>query len=416
MRRAVLAALCAAGLTAAAGAEPIPLRHGVGVHEWLNWSPVGKDGAYLWPPYRDERDWLSGSRPLSDWPPGDTFVLIRSLGFDFVRLSVDPGPLLASEGERRRQALDRLAAAVERIAATGLKVVFDLHGVSQVPAYGMEMISGGPDSEGVRRYRRMVVDVAAMLSRIGTGKVALEPYNEPAYYPCPSRNRDWQRIMAETVRDIRTVSRDLTVVVTGACGGEVAGLTDLVPDFDDPNLYYSLHMYEPHSFTHQRPEGKIRFASGLPWPAGSTTPDTAGRALDERMKAAGLSIAARKLEMIAARKRIARYFEQNWGPTQLEARLRQAIDWAQRHGIPARRLFIGEFGVIRISADGRSGAFDADRLRYLAAVRREAERFGIPWSIWEFSNPYGMSLILPEGPAVPDREMLRALGLLGAAP
>ncbi|MCO5090846.1 cellulase family glycosylhydrolase [Bosea sp. (in: a-proteobacteria)] len=412
MRKAVYAVVCAVGLIGAAVAEPIPLRHGVGVHGWLNWSPVEKDGSYRWPPYRDEREWLSDGRPLSDWPTSDPFALIRSLGFDFVRLSVDPGPLLASEGDRRRQALERLGAAVERIASAGLKVVFDLHGVAQVPAYGMEMIAGGADSDGVRRYRAMVVEVAAMLSRIGAGKVALEPYNEPAYYPCPSGGKtDWQRIMRETVRDIRSVSRELTVVVTGACGGEVAGLVDLTPDFDDPNLYYSLHMYEPHSFTHQRPEGRGLFASGLPWPARTSTPEAVARALDQRMEAAGLSIAQRKLETMAARKRIARYFAQDWGLAQLTARLRQAVDWAQSHGIPSRRLFIGEFGAIRISADGRAGAFDADRLRYLQAVREEAERFGIPWAIWEFSNPYGMSVIEPEGPAVPDRAMLRALGL-----
>ena len=57
----------------------------------------------------------------------------------------------------------------------------------------------------------------------------------------------------------------------------------------------------------------------------------------------------------------------------------------------ANRLFMGEFGAILMSKDGRMGAFDGDRLRYLTAVRQEAERFGIPWSIWEYSNPYGMT-------------------------
>ncbi|TJW71417.1 MAG: glycoside hydrolase family 5, partial [Mesorhizobium sp.] len=103
--------------------------------------------------------------------------------------------------------------------------------------------------------------------------------------------------------------------------------------------------------------------------------------------------------------------EQNWGPSQLEASFRQAVDWAEAHGIPGRRLFMGEFGVILISADGRMGAFDADRLRYLEAVRQQAERLAIPWSVWEFANPHGMSLILPDGPPVADGGLVRALGL-----
>jgi hypothetical protein len=44
-------------------------------------------------------------------------------------------------------------------------------------------------------------------------------------------------------------------------------------------------------------------------------------------------------------------------------------------------------------------------------VREQAEKHDIPWSIWEYSNPYGMSLILPTGPADADTQMLEALGL-----
>jgi hypothetical protein len=72
---------------------------------------------------------------------------------------------------------------------------------------------------------------------------------------------------------------------------------------------------------------------------------------------------------------------------------------------------MGEFGAMLMSPDGRSGAFDGDRLRYLTAVRQEAEKFGIPWAVWEYSNPYGMSVIEPTGRAVADEKMLRALGL-----
>ncbi|TIQ80505.1 cellulase family glycosylhydrolase, partial [Mesorhizobium sp.] len=256
MRRMAWVAAWVLGMAIAANAAPIQLQRGVGVHEWLNWSPVEDDGSYSWPPYRSEEEWRAGHRPLTDWPDGEVFARIRSMGFDFVRLSVDPGPLLASEGAKRQQALDILAAAVERVTSAGLKVVFDLHGVTQVPAYSMEMIYDGADSEGVASYREMVVAVATMLARVGTDKIAFEPYNEPAYYPCDSSGSDdWQRIMADTVRDIRAVSSELTIVATGACGGSIAGLVNLTPGFDDPNLYYSFHMYEPHSFTHQRPDG-----------------------------------------------------------------------------------------------------------------------------------------------------------------
>ena len=411
---AVLFALC---MAAAGHAAPLVLSRGVGVHEWLNWSPLESDGSYRWPPYRTQQEWLSGSRPLGDWPGGSEFRRMRSMGFDFVRLSVDPGPLLASSGTRRAKALDVLRSAVRRITDAGLKVVFNLHSVSQVPAYDIAMLYDGADSPGVARYREMVRAVAGMLAQTDPGMVALEPYNEPAFYPCDrSGSEDWQRIMAATVADIRTVSADLTIVATGACGGSITGLTDLDPAFDDPNLYYSFHMYEPHSFTHQRSDDGKGFSSGLPWPAATGSPESVIESLRAHMRQAGLTGIGQAAAIAGLRMTIHDYFARDWGLPQMQARLDEAVDWAKAHNIPPERLFMGEFGAILMSPDGRSGAFDADRLRYMQALRQEAERRGIPWSVWEYSNPYGMSLILPKGPAVADRALLNALGLAAPAP
>ena len=415
MKRLALVATACLALISTAVAAPIELKRGVGVHDWLNWAPLNEDGTYRWPPYRDESEWLSGARPISDWPAGDQFTRIRAMGFDFIRLSVDPGPLLASEGAERQEALDVLEAAVRKVTAAGLKVVFNLHGVSQVPQYGMDMIYEGADSADVASYRAMVADVAQMLDTVGVEDVAIEPYNEPAYYPCDaSGTEDWQRIMADTVADIRAVSAELTVVATGACGGSITGLTDLDPTFDDPNLLYSFHMYEPHSFTHQRSDDPDGFASGLPWPASEGSPDLTIAALRAHMDADGIDMGVQARTIVELQGVVAAYFAEGWGQPQLEARIGEAVDWAKGHDIAPDRLFMGEFGAILMTPDGRMGAFNQDRLRYLAAVRQEAEKHGFPWSIWEYSNPFGMSVIVPEGPAVPDAELLDVLGLAPA--
>lgn len=413
-RLAWVFAACLA-LMSAAAAAPIELKRGVGVHDWLNWAPLDADGTYRWPPYRDQSEWLSGARPLSDWPDGGQFARIRAMGFDFIRLSVDPGPLLASEEPQRQEALAILEAAVRTVTSAGLKVVFNLHGVSQVPQYGMDMIYDGADSAGVAAYRQMVVDVAQMLVGVGVEDVAIEPYNEPAYYPCDaSGTEDWQTIMADTVADIRAVSAELTVVATGACGGSITGLTDLDPSFDDPNLLYSFHMYEPHSFTHQRHDDPESFASGLPWPASEGSAELTIEGLRAHMDAAGIDMGRQARTIIELQGVVAQYFAENWGQPQLEARIGEAVAWAQSHDIAPTRLFMGEFGAILMTPDGRMGAFNQDRLRYLAAVRLEAEKYGFPWSIWEYSNPYGMSVIVPAGPAVADTELLQVLGLADA--
>lgn len=412
MKRLVAACLMIMLWAAPGTAAPLELRRGVGLHQWLNWSPLSADGSYRRPPYRTVEKWLSSDRPAGDWPKGDPFRGIQALGFDFIRLTVDPGPLLADPAYRE-EVLDQLARDVKRVTDTGLKVVFDLHGVGQVPAYSMKMLYDGADSKGVATYRQMVKSVASMLSRIGEDKVALEPYNEPAYYPCDaSGTDDWQRIMTDTVQDIRSVSAGLTIVATGACGGNISGLTNLDPTFDDENILYSFHMYEPHAFTHQRSETEGGFVSGFPWPAASGSPPAIFEGLRAHMTAAGLS-AGQQNEQIADLKRpVAEYFRKNWDVATLVARMGEAVSWAQKHRIPTSRLFMGEFGVIRISDDGRAGAYDADRLYYLKMVRQTAERHGIPWSVWEYSNPYGMTVIAPKGKAEPDDDLLKAIGLV----
>jgi hypothetical protein len=403
---------CVFLLMTAVQAAPLPLNRGVGLHEWLNWAPLNPDGSYRWPPYYSVREWLSGARPYSDWPPGNQFEHIRAMGFDFIRLSVDPGPLLASKGAKRQEALDVLVAAIKRITKARLKVVLNLHSVSQVPAYGMDIVNGGADSEGIAEYREMVQAVALMLAGIGTDKVAIEPYNEPAYYPCDSSGtNDWQRIMAATVRDIRLISAKLTIIATGACGGSVDGLVNLDANFDDPNVYYSFHMYDPHSFTHQRADDAKDFYSGFPWPADSGSPQKVVEDLRAHMQAEGLSKGQQNSNLAKLKDAISEYFAEDWGLSQMRARINQTTAWAQANNVPPGRLFMGEFGVILMSADGRMGAFNADRLRYIESVRKQAERNGIPWSIWEYSNPYGMTIILPKGPAVPDLRLLKALGL-----
>ena len=93
----------------------------------------------------------------------------------------------------------------------------------------------------------------------------------------------------------------------------------------------------------------------------------------------------------------------------------RGVDWAKGQGIPADRLFMGEFGVIEINAKGDSGALPEDRNRYLDDARSLAESYGMAWAYWEYANPYGMTFIVPTGPAVADETLLAPLGLPSAA-
>jgi hypothetical protein len=170
-------------------------------------------------------------------------------------------------------------------------------------------------------------------------------------------------------------------------------------------------MYEPHSFTHQRADDPTGFVSGLPWPAAAGSLSTSSAELKAHMQASGVDPMTQTLNLAAFHTIAADYFAADAGPAQLNALFNKAARWASENNIPTERLFMGEFGAILMTPDGRMGAHNADRLRYLTSVRQQAERFGVPWSIWEYSNPYGMSVILPSGRAEADPDLLEALGL-----
>ena len=412
MRAAIYIALLAASATPSVGAQALVLKRGIGVHEWLNWAPLDETGQhYRKPLYQTVDQWRTRYRDLSDWPAGDEFARIRDMGFDFIRLTVDPGPLLDKGGADRTEGLAVLEQNIRMVTDQGLKVVFDYHLVPQVEAFGQAAMEGPADAPELDAFRALIGDTAQMLAGIGADKVALEPMNEPQYYPCDGwAGAEWQKVMASFVSVIRAVSSDLTIVATGACGGGPYGLLQLNPSsFDDPAILYSFHAYEPHGFTHQGGGDKQHLA-GLPWPASERPRDAVEAMSRQLMTAEGIGETEQAAVMAGLGGIIDQYYVEAWGPEQLQQSFAEIADWASRHGIAASRIFVGEFGAMRLRQD-RGGATDADRLRFLEAVRTEAERYGMAWSMWEYSNPHGMSLIETEGPAVPEQAILKALGL-----
>lgn len=384
-----------------AAERTIALERGVSIHEWLNWSPLDTSGDYRWPPYRD----------IDEWGSADNFSRIKALGFDFVRLSVDPGPLLASDGAQRDVAVGRLEDAVRAVTESGLKAILDLHPVSQVKAWSAASIEDASNPEIRERYRSVVSSLARMLARVGTDKVALELMNEPQYYPCDgSGGREWEAVLTGLVRAARESAPDLTLVVTGACGGNITGLIQLDPSrLDDDRLIYSFHFYEPHGFTHQG-TAQSRYVKGAPWPITHNEMELARVYSELLVDDKELNSRERSAKLGEIRRHLVEYAEGDWSEETLRARFGQVRVWAERHGIPGDRLILGEFGAMAETA-WRGGALDAHRFLWLDAVRRETDALGAAWSYWEYANPHGMSLMSPDGLRQPDRIALIALGL-----
>ncbi|GEP05795.1 glycoside hydrolase family 5 protein [Methylobacterium oxalidis] len=417
-RAALLAATrLAAGLWAAASAPswaaPQPasgFRRGVGVHTMMNWGRLdpADRGRYAAEPFSGP------AYALSD-------AVIRNIaaaGFDFVRLTLDPGPFLQLEGAPR-DALDaQLGATVQRFLAAGLAVLVDLHPNTQVPRYDPVQWLRSTEDPIYLQYVATVRRTARLLAGLGSPAVAFELMNEPPYGYDRASVRRWQ-VMCEALHAaVRAVAPDLLVVLTGAHGGDREGLAALDPaPFRGSRVLYSFHYYEPYPFTHQ---GVVadngdsafwRYFSDMPYPAASVPAELVLETVranveDDARRGSGRGRPAIGPAQAQARAYLATGFDR--------ARIARAFDevtaWAQRNGIPPDRIFLGEFGATRTYGSYRA----SDPISYenwLRDVRELAEERRFGWAFWALGGHGGMSLVSEDGGSSLDRPTLRALGM-----
>ncbi|MBQ8106114.1 MAG: cellulase family glycosylhydrolase [Afipia sp.] len=385
-------------------------RRGVGVHRPLNWASVSPlDSAlYAWPPFATVEHYVSD----------ELIAAVQASGFDFVRLTVDPGPFLQMTGDQR-DALDTiLRMTIQRFRARQLSVIVNFHSNSQVAQYRPETIFISVDRPLFTAYAAAISRTARLLADMNDPRIALEPVNEPpAGYDATTAAR-WQAMMEVLYRAVRREAPRLTLVVTGAQGGSWRGLTLLDPaPFLDENVLFSFHYYEPHLFTHQGVESsepRERFwrdMQALPYPAIRGEESAAIRIVQDRISAdPAFSVADKSRQSIAAKAAITAYFREGWNAKVIDVAFDAVAAWALRNDIDTRRILLGEFGATRNNPAPNS-AGERARAAWLLDVRCAAERRNFRWSIWELNGSGGMAIVDRADERRLDRTTLDALGL-----
>jgi hypothetical protein len=303
------------------------------------------------------------------------------LGYDFIRIPVNPAPLLENPPVVRDRMLNEIEDGIRAYLAVGLHVIFDLHFWSPpnklwTPAY----VVGDMDGLGFAAYRGLVRDIAARLAHYPYGDVAVELMNEPpASNYQPNRWGDEQRLLLKEVRDIAPT---LPIVVTGY-GGQLDGLLSLrLQDIDvrDKNLIFTFHFYEPFLFTHQGYPG-YPYIGGLPYPPPMGSMTDALNITIDLIDAAKLSTEDARAAKTRTRKQIDRYFAHVPSSDVIERRLDAVMVWAHANEIAASQLLLGEFAAINWRKTD-TPQYLASRIRWDEDVQSAAEKRGIATAYW----------------------------------
>jgi endoglucanase len=323
--------------------------------------------------------WFAQARSAQGHTTATDVALIRRLGFDHARLTVDPAQLFAPTNVDivQRDRLQELERAIRMIIDADLAVVIDMHPTADFKKT-LER-----DDDLVARFADFWHELAGRFATLPVERMVFEILNEPEF---GDRYR-WSGVQAKLLASIRQAAPGHTVIVSGHGWASIEELLSLEP-LRDAGVIYNFHFYLPNIFTHQgatwgRPFWRHLAAVPYPSSADNVAP-VAGVLTDD-----------------VSRLLVIRYGHEQWNGARIRAEIEQVVGWAKRRNV---RVMCNEFGVYRRVATA------SDRVRWIADVRTALEVHGIGWTMWDYAGDFGLVTKQAERIVV-DEAVVAALGL-----
>lgn len=339
------------------------LRHGINTSHWF---------AQVYDPKGYTRE------HFQTWTTSKDIALVKSMGFDHIRLSVNPEPMFLQNhaDEIPAEYLSALDEAVKMILDHNLAVVIDLHPESDFKAKLMQ-------DDFVEQFSDYWRALARHYSNTDPERVFFEILNEPEM---ADRYR-WSGVQTKLASAIREGAPKHTIIAAGARWSADDLLLFLQP-LRDSNVIYNFHFYEPHVFTHQGATWGVNhwhFLKGLRYPS---DPESAAKTASAEPDPVN-------------RLQVVRYGLDHWDAKRIDSEIAQVADWAKRWGVP---VVCNEFGVYRKNADPH------DRAEWIRDVRTSLENYGMGWTMWDYAGGFAV-VVKSNGQPTPDEVTLKALGL-----
>jgi len=337
------------------------LRHGINLSHWF-----AQSGDY-------------SKAHLESHTTATDIALIKSMGFDHVRLTIEPAPLFNAEdpSQLNDDYLKYLDQALETILARGLAVIVDIH-----PSDEFKARLNGNDRQ-IEAFAKFWQALAQHLSTRDPERVFLEIINEPMV----EDGYRWLGMQGKLITAIRAGAPRHTIIASGHRWSGLPELLFLIP-YSDRNIIYNFHFYEPFAFTHQGATWAgptVAFYKNVPYPS---NPENVSKILDP-------------IHDETARNNLRRYGEDRWDAKRIDLEIGKAAAWAAKYHVP---LTCNEFGTFRNFAPA------ADRAAWIRDMRAALEKYGIGWTMWDYAGGFG-AVNKQNGYATPDTEVVKALGL-----
>lgn len=343
-------------------------------------------------------------RQLHQVPPepynvilADDIRLIKSLGFEFVKLVINPEVFKRQGGldDRHLWYFDRI---VNLVVAERLPVVVCIHPEDK---FKRTITS---NAEEFSQFERFMVALGKHMKRNWTPEqLALQLMTEPyGSSPHPEEWNYWDKLQKRLWKVVRGEMPGHTLILSGDMAGAVDGLAHITPVNDD-NVLYTFTFYEPNIFTWQ----------GAPWaPGGPWMPYLKNLSYPsgpEVLKALpGILASAPAVLHGELQRQVESYAAQRWDREKLAARIGIVAQWRSRHG-GRPKLWCAEFGCYQPATPV------ADRIAYIADMRKVFDRYDIGWAYWSYNEAFSVMRSegrVPSGPPStqrPDKDLLRVL-------
>jgi len=168
----------------------------------------------------------------------------------------------------------------------------------------------------------------------------------------------WNEMQQQAIDIIRSYDQVHTIIVSPAYWDSYDHL-QLMPDYNDSNLIYTFHFYDPYIFTYQSTN-----LAGVPYPYDAA-----------RMPDLPEELIGTWIEDFYIR------YPDEGNDTWIQSQIDKAVQFRDDRQVP---VWCGEFGVLIPNCDIE------DRVRWLTVVRTCLENNNIAWTMWEYGGGMGI--------------------------